>query len=116
MFRSKPVRLLFLLFSLAATAAPASGIYRSVDAQGRVTYSDTPAANAQPGAAQPPTASSRPGLRWRHDHPGRQETSPSAGSQHAGNRKPSPQRRTGGSCRKKMAAKSVAGQSGLSGI
>lgn len=48
MFRSKPVRLLFLLFSLAATAAPASGIYRSVDAQGRVTYSDTPAANAQP--------------------------------------------------------------------
>lgn len=48
MFRSKPVRLLFLLFSLAATAAPASGIYRSVDAQGRVTYSDTPSANAQP--------------------------------------------------------------------
>lgn len=48
MFRSKPIRLLFLLFSLAATAAPASGIYRSVDAQGRVTYSDTPSANAQP--------------------------------------------------------------------
>lgn len=48
MFRSKPVRLLFLLFSLAATATPASGIYRSVDAQGRVTYSDTPSANAQP--------------------------------------------------------------------
>lgn len=48
MFRSKPVHLFFLLFSLAATAAPASGIYRSVDAQGRVTYSDTPAANAQP--------------------------------------------------------------------
>ena len=48
MFRSKPVRLLFLLLSLAATAAPASGIYRSVDAQGRVTYSDTPSANAQP--------------------------------------------------------------------
>jgi micrococcal nuclease len=47
MFRSKPIRLLFLLFSLAATAAPASGIYRSVDAQGRVTYSDTPSANAQ---------------------------------------------------------------------
>ena len=48
MFRSKPARLLFLLFSLAATLAPASGIYRSVDAQGRVTYSDTPSANAQP--------------------------------------------------------------------
>lgn len=48
MFRSKPVHLLFLLLSLAATAAPASGIYRSVDAQGRVTYSDTPSANAQP--------------------------------------------------------------------
>ncbi|UJO99958.1 MAG: thermonuclease family protein [Nitrosomonas sp.] len=48
MFRSKPVRLLLLLFSLAATAAPASGIYRNVDAQGRVTYSDTPSANAQP--------------------------------------------------------------------
>lgn len=48
MFRSKPIRLLLLLFSLAATAAPASGIYRSVDAQGRVTYSDTPSANAQP--------------------------------------------------------------------
>ncbi|MBX9917711.1 MAG: thermonuclease family protein [Nitrosomonas sp.] len=47
MFRSKPARLLFLLFSLAATVAPASGIYRSVDAQGRVTYSDTPSANAQ---------------------------------------------------------------------
>ena len=48
MFRSKPVHLFFLLFSLAATLAPASGIYRSVDAQGRVTYSDTPSANAQP--------------------------------------------------------------------
>jgi len=48
MFRSKPIRLLFLLFSLAATAAPASEIYRSIDAQGRVTYSDTPSANAQP--------------------------------------------------------------------
>ncbi|MDV6341607.1 thermonuclease family protein [Nitrosomonas sp. Is24] len=48
MFRSKSIRLLFLLLSLAATAAPASGIYRSVDAQGRVTYSDTPSANAQP--------------------------------------------------------------------
>ncbi|MDV6347156.1 thermonuclease family protein [Nitrosomonas sp. Is35] len=48
MLRSKSIRLLFLLFSLAATSAPASGIYRSVDAQGRVTYSDTPSANAQP--------------------------------------------------------------------
>lgn len=48
MFRSKPIRLLLLLLSLAATVAPASGIYRSVDAQGRVTYSDTPSANAQP--------------------------------------------------------------------
>ncbi|NBQ70829.1 MAG: DUF4124 domain-containing protein [Nitrosomonadaceae bacterium] len=48
MLRSKSIRLLFLLFSLAATSAPASEIYRSVDAQGRVTYSDTPSANAQP--------------------------------------------------------------------
>lgn len=48
MLHSKLVRLLILLFSLAATAASASGIYRSVDAQGRVTYSDAPSANAQP--------------------------------------------------------------------
>lgn len=120
MFRSKPVRLLFLLFSLAATAAPASGIYRSVDAQGRVTYSDTPAANAQPViiTGQPSRQLHQVARVYDGDTiilEGRKQVrllgvnTPEIESRH---RSEEP----GGSCRKKMAAKSVAGQSGLSGI
>ena len=46
---SKPFYLIcFLMLASAAPVSPASGIYRSVDEQGRVTYSDTPSAQAQP--------------------------------------------------------------------
>lgn len=49
MFFSKPFYLIyFLILTLTAPVLPASGIYRSVDEQGRVTYSDTPSAQAQP--------------------------------------------------------------------
>jgi micrococcal nuclease len=49
MSSSKPFYLIcFLMLASAAPVLPASGIYRSVDEQGRVTYSDTPSAQAQP--------------------------------------------------------------------
>ena len=45
---SSLIYLLSLLLSLAATNASAGEIYRSVDERGRITYSDSPVAGAQP--------------------------------------------------------------------
>jgi len=52
-----PLRFSALVLCLAAGAAGAQGLYRQVDAQGRVTYTDRPpAANAQPAAPGRPGA------------------------------------------------------------
>lgn len=48
MFCCKPVYLLFLFLCSTAAIASAGEIYRSVDERGRVTYSDSPSAGAQP--------------------------------------------------------------------